>query len=66
MVVLSSCLMPLMKMRMAESESEIELFGTEDSFLNRPVDLFLYHCFAYFPVLKNEKLIFYFVKATCL
>lgn len=58
--------MPLMKMRMAESE--IELFGTEESFLNRPVNVkpLFVTPFAYFPVLKTEKLLFYFGKATCL
>lgn len=55
-------------MRMAESESEIELFGTEESFLNRPVNVkpLFVTPFAYFPVLKTEKLLFYFGKATCL
>ena len=60
--------MPLMTMRMAESELEIELFGTEDSFLNRPVNVkpLFVTLFAYFPVVSNEKLVFYFGKATFL
>jgi len=55
-------------MRMAECESEMELFGTEDSFLNRPLNVksLFATLFAYFPVLKNEKLLFYFGEATCL
>ena len=60
--------MPLMTMRMAESELEIELFGTEDSFLNGPVNVkpLFVTLFAYFPVVSNEKLVFYFGKATFL